>query len=116
MLRLSEAGGASWDLSSLSSQADPQAACGAEDRAGVDRRTRRTWGGLWELLTEARVEHEAARVLARVFRVGVLDLASPKLAPKERVAVQDAFVCYVIEARRASDYDHLLLSEEDAYE
>ncbi len=94
------------------------------------------WSGLWELLTEAHGEPEAARVLARLLgavcehgeervrraleaavnqrRVEVLDLATP--AALEKIAVPDALAAYVVEAGRASDYDHLLLANGGAHE
>jgi len=96
------------------------------------------WTGLWELLTEAHGEREAARVLARLLgavcehgeervrraleaaveqrRVGVLDLATPTLAALEQIAVPAALASYVVEAGRAADYDHLLLADGGAHD
>ena len=93
------------------------------------------WGGLWQLLCGAHGELEAARVVARLLgavcehgedrvrlaleaainqqRSEVPDLAAPG-ATIENVAVPDALAAYVVEAGRASDYDHLLLSERSA--
>jgi hypothetical protein len=83
---------------------------------------------LWGLLCETHGELEAARVLARLLGVvcehgedrvrlaleaainqhrEVSDFATdgPRI---ENVTVPDALAAYVIEAGRASDYDHLL--------
>jgi hypothetical protein len=35
---------------------------------------------------------------------------------KENIAVPDALASYVVEAARASDYDHLLLGDGDTHE
>lgn len=95
------------------------------------------WNGLWELLSRAHGELEAARVLARLLgavcehgeqrvrlaleaaiaqhRVDAAELPAPR--PKlENVAVPDALAGYVVEAGRASDYDHLLLADGGAHE
>jgi transposase len=96
------------------------------------------WNGLWELLTAAHGELEAARVLARLLgavcehgedrvrraleaavsqrRIAVLDLATSKPALAEKIAVPDALASYVVEAGRAADYDHLLLAAGGAHE
>jgi hypothetical protein len=87
------------------------------------------WSGLWKLLCGTHGELEAARVLARLLgavcehgedRVRLaLEAAieqhrseAPDLAAAEprieNVAVPDALAAYVVEAGRASDYDHLL--------
>jgi hypothetical protein len=95
------------------------------------------WSGLWELLTRAHGELEAARVLARLLgavcehgeervrrvleaavsqhRIEVPEFPVPKLASQE-IAVPDALAAYVVEAGRAADYDHLLLTDGDAHE
>jgi len=86
------------------------------------------WSGLWGLLCGTHGELEAARVLARLLgavcehgedRVRlaleaainqnreVAHLATVG-AQIENVAVPDALAAYVVEAGRASDYDHLL--------
>ena len=95
------------------------------------------WNGLWELLSRAHGELEAARVLARLLgavcehgeervrraleaaiaqhRVDAREFSAPR--PKiENVAVPDALAGYVVEAGRASDYDHLLLADGGAHE
>jgi transposase len=96
------------------------------------------WGGLWELLTKAHGEREAARVLARLLgavcehgeervrraleaavaerRVGVLDLIASQPAPVSSITVPAALSDYVIEAGRAADYDHLLLAARGTHE
>jgi transposase len=87
------------------------------------------WSGLWGLLCGTHGELEAARVLARLLgavcehgedRVRLaleaainqrrseasdLAVAEPRI---DNVAVPDALAAYVVEAGRASDYDHLL--------
>ncbi len=95
------------------------------------------WSGLWGLLCGTHGELEAARVVARLLgvvceqgedrvrlaleaainqhRIGVLDLPAP--GPKiDNVAVPDALAAYVVEAGRASDYDHLLLADGSVHE
>jgi transposase len=95
------------------------------------------WNGLWELLSRAHGELEAARVLARLLgavcehgeervrraleaaiaqhRVDAREFSAPR--PRiENVAVPDALAGYVVEAGRASDYDHLLLADGGAHE
>jgi len=95
------------------------------------------WSGLWGLLCGTHGELEAARVVARLLGVvcehgedrvrlaleaainqhciDVLDLPVP--GPKlENVAVPDALAAYVVEAGRASDYDHLLLADGAVHE
>jgi hypothetical protein len=48
-------------------------------------------------------------------RIEVLELPAPR--PKiEHVAVPDALASYVVEAGRASDYDHLLLADGAVHE
>ena len=48
-------------------------------------------------------------------RIDVLDFPAP--GPKlENVAVPDALAAYVVEAGRASDYDHLLLADGAVHE
>ena len=95
------------------------------------------WSGLWGLLCGTHGELEAARVLARLLgavcehgedrvrlaleaainrhRSEASDLLAPG-AEIENVAVPDALSSYVIEAGRASDYDHLLLANGAAHE
>jgi len=95
------------------------------------------WSGLWGLLCGAHGELEAARVVARLLgavcehgedrvrlaleaainqhRIEASDLAKPR--PRiDNVAVPDALAAYVVEAARASDYDHLLLAEGAVHE
>jgi len=95
------------------------------------------WSGLWELLRGVHGELEAARVLARLLgavcehgeervrlaleaalaqrRVDTPDRSAAKTA-LENIAVPDALASYVVEAARASDYDHLLLAEGGTHE
>jgi len=95
------------------------------------------WGGLWELLRGAHGELEAARVLARLLgavcehgeervrlaleaavnqhRVEVSELSASQPV-SENVTVPDALASYVVEAGRASDYDHLLFADGGAHE
>jgi Mu transposase-like protein len=95
------------------------------------------WSGLWQLLSRAHGELEAARVVARLLgavcehgeqrvrlaleaainqqRIEALELPAPR--PKiENIAVPDALASYVVEAGRASDYDHLLLTDGAVHE
>jgi len=95
------------------------------------------WSGLGGLLCGTHGELEAARVVSRLLgavcehgedrmrlaleaainqhRIDVLDLPVP--GPKlENVAVPDALASYVVEAGRASDYDHLLLADGAVHE
>ena len=95
------------------------------------------WNGLWELLTGAHGELEAARVLARLLgavcehgeeRVRLALEAAiaqrrsetpERTVPKpalENIAVPDALASYIVEAGRASDYDHLLFADGGAHE
>jgi transposase len=96
------------------------------------------WSGLWDLLSAAHGELEAARVLARLLgavcehgedrvrraleaavnqhRIGVLELSTTQPALVNQIAVPDALASYVVEAGRAADYDHLLLANGDAHE
>lgn len=95
------------------------------------------WGGLWELLRGAHGELEAARVLARLLgavcehgeervrlaleaAIAQHRLETPeRSAPQpvlENIAVPDALAAYVVEAGRASDYDHLLLANGGVHE
>jgi len=88
------------------------------------------WGGLWGLLCGTHGELEAARVVARLLgavcehgeervrlaleaaidqhrsEAAEVATAEPRI---DNVAVPDALAAYVVEAGRASDYDHLLL-------
>lgn len=95
------------------------------------------WSGLWGLLCGTHGELEAARVVARLLGVvcehgeervrlaleaainqhliEVPDLPAP--GPQiDKVAVPDALAAYVVEAGRASDYDHLLLADGAVHE
>jgi hypothetical protein len=95
------------------------------------------WSGLWRLLCGTHGELEAARVVARLLgvvcehgedrvrlaleaainrhRSEASDLAT--VGPKiDNVAVPDALAAYVVEAGRASDYDHLLRANGAAHE
>ncbi len=95
------------------------------------------WSGLWGLLCGTHGELEAARVVARLLgavceqgedrvrlaleaainqhRVEVPDLPAP--GPKiDNDAVPEALAANVVEAGRASDYDHLLLADGAVHE
>jgi transposase len=96
------------------------------------------WNRLWELLSAAHGELEAARVMARLLgavcehgeervrrvleaavnqgREEVLDRSTSPSVPVNKIAVPDALASYVVEAGRASDYDHLLLANGGAHE
>ena len=95
------------------------------------------WNGLWELLTGAHGELEAARVLARLLgavcehgeeRVRLAleaAIAQPRSETPDRsvpepalenIAVPAALASYIVEAGRASDYDHLLFADGGAHE
>jgi hypothetical protein len=95
------------------------------------------WGGLWGLLCGTHGELEAARVVARLLgavcehgedrvrlaleaainqhRSAAAEVATAGLQI-DNVAVPDALAAYVVEAGRASDYDHLLLGGGAAHE
>jgi transposase len=87
------------------------------------------WHRLWQLLAATHGQLEAARILAKL--LGVLEehgearvqplleaalaqqrsgLSAPKAAPPAVIAVPDALAEFVIEAGKATDYDHLLLA------
>ena len=95
------------------------------------------WSGLWGLLCGIHGELEAARVVARLLgavcehgedrvrlaleaainqhRIELPDLPVP--GPKiDHVTVPDALAAYVVEAGRASNYDHLLLADGAVHE
>jgi transposase len=95
------------------------------------------WSGLWGLLCGTHGELEAARVVARLLgavcehgedRVRLALEAAinqhrsaasdpPPTGPKvDNIAVPDALAAYVVEAGRASDYDHLLLANGGLHE
>jgi hypothetical protein len=92
------------------------------------------WGGVWRLLSSARGEREAARLLGAVCqhgedkvaralaaalneqRGGLLDLAAEDGLPPPATTVPPALAGYVVEAGRAADYDHLLLAADAAHE
>jgi transposase len=95
------------------------------------------WSELWGLLCGTHGELEAARVVARLLgavcehgevRVRLALEAAinqhrseasdpPPTAPKvDNIAVPDALAAYVVEAGRASDYDHLLLANGGLHE
>jgi transposase len=93
------------------------------------------WDRLWQLLAAPHGQLEAARVLAKLLGVleehgeariqPVLEAAlaqqrigpgAPKAATPAVIAVPDALAEFVIEAGRATDYDHLLLDAGGAHE
>jgi transposase len=92
------------------------------------------WNSLWHLLDAAHGQLEAARVLAkllgglekhgeaRVQPVLAAALAQQRVIPSPAtdspaaIAVPEALAEFVIEAAKASDYDHLLLAAGGAHE
>jgi hypothetical protein len=95
------------------------------------------WGSLWQLLAATHGQLEAARVLAKLLgtlekhgeerlrpvleaalaheQARVLDIPSPP-APPESIMVPDGLSNIVIEAAKATDYDHLLQTSGEAHE
>lgn len=95
------------------------------------------WGSLWQLLVVSHGQLEAARVLAKLLgtleehgeerlrpvleaalahqQAGVRDIPSPPVSP-ESITVPEGLANIVIEAARATDYDHLLLTNGEAHE
>ena len=95
------------------------------------------WGSLWQLLAATHGQLEAARVLAKLLgsleehgeerlrpvleaamahqQTAVFAIASPP-TPPESIIVPDGLANIVIEAAKASDYDHLLLTNGEAHE
>jgi hypothetical protein len=91
------------------------------------------WSRVWQLLTDAHGEREAARVLARLLgvvsehdeeqvaraleaalrerRIALLDVVSEDRASPPPIAVPPTLADYVVESGRATDYDHLLLAD-----
>ena len=128
--------GAIWNppgpLSALSSRAFAQAACGAPGRAGVDRGVGRAMERIVGTVvrnarrTGSRASGGAAarrglraRRRSRARGAGSGDQPASDRSTRSRgaqdrsienVAVPDALAAYVVEAGRASDYDHLLLA------
>ena len=92
------------------------------------------WNGLWQLLAAAHGQLEAARVLAKL--LGALEkhgearvqpvlaaaLAQQRVAPPPTtgppaaITVPEALAEFVIEAAKATDYDHLLLAAGGVHE
>ncbi len=95
------------------------------------------WGSLWQLLAASHGQLEAARVLAKLLgtleehgedrlrpvleaalahqQAGVRDIPSPPVSPAS-ITVPEGLAHIVIEAARATDYDHLLLTNGEAHE
>jgi Mu transposase, C-terminal domain len=95
------------------------------------------WGSLWQLLAVSHGQLEAARVLAKLLGAleehgeerlrpvleaalahhhpGILDVSSSPASP-ESITVPDGLANIVIEAAKATDYDHLLLTNGEAHE
>jgi transposase len=95
------------------------------------------WGSLWQLLAASHGQLEAARVLAKLLgtleehgeerlrpvleaalahqQARVRDIPSPPVSP-ESIKVPEGLANIVIEAARAADYDHLLLTNGEAHE
>jgi transposase len=96
------------------------------------------WGSLWQLLAATHGQLEAARILAKLLgtleehgearlrpvleaalaqqRAGLLDDIPASPAPPESIMVPDGLANIVIEAAKATDYDHLLLTNGEAHE
>ena len=96
------------------------------------------WGSLWQLLAATHGQLEAARILAKLLGTleehgeerlrPVLEAALAHQAgratrrypiapaPPESIAVPDGLANIVIEAGKAADYDHLLLTNGGAHE
>jgi hypothetical protein len=95
------------------------------------------WGSLWQLLATTHGQLEAARILAKLLgtleehgeerlrpvleaalahqQTAVLNISSTS-APPESIMVPDGLANIVIEAGKATDYDHLLLTNGGAHE
>jgi hypothetical protein len=95
------------------------------------------WGSLWQLLAATHGQLEAARVLAKLLgtveehgeerlrpvleaalahqQARVLDIPSPP-TPPESIMVPDGLANMVIEAAKATDYDHLRQTNGAAHE
>ena len=96
------------------------------------------WGAVWRLLSATHGEREAARVLARLVgaigehgedkvaraleaalneqRIGLLDVITPASTAAPVITVPSVLAEFVIEAGKAADYDHLLLTDGGAHE
>ena len=96
------------------------------------------WGAVWRLLSAAHGEREAARMLARLVsaigehgeqkvaraleaalieqRIGLLDVITPEPKASPAITLPSALAGIEIEAGKAADYDHLLLTDGDAHE
>lgn len=94
------------------------------------------WGTLWQLLAATHGQLEAARILAKLLGtlekheerlrlvleaalahqgVGLLDDTPSAPAPPESIMVPDGLANIVIEAGKATDYDHVLLTNGGAH-
>jgi hypothetical protein len=96
------------------------------------------WSSLWQLLAATHGQLEAARILAKLLgtrekhgeerlrpvleaalahqRIGLLDDIPSPPAPPESISVPDGLANIVIEAGKATDYDHLLLTNGGAHD
>jgi hypothetical protein len=96
------------------------------------------WGKLWQLLADTHGERDAARVMAKLLgaveehgeervrpvleaalagkRLGLLDVIVRTPEACAPITVPDALADFVIEAGKAADYDHLLLTDGGSHE
>jgi transposase len=96
------------------------------------------WSSLWQLLAATHGQLEAARILAKLLgtldqhgeerlrpvleaalaqqRIGLVDDIPSAPAPPESIMVPHGLANIVIEAGKATDYDHLLLTNGGAHE
>jgi hypothetical protein len=96
------------------------------------------WGKLWQLLADTHGERDAARVMAKLLgaveehgeervrpvleaalagkRLGLLDVIVRTPEACAPITVPNALADFVIEAGKAADYDHLLLTDGGSHE
>jgi transposase len=96
------------------------------------------WGKLWQLLADTHGERDAARVMAKLLgaveehgeervrpvleaalagkRLGLLDVIVRTPEVSAPITVPKALADFVIEAAKAADYDHLLLTDGGSHE
>ncbi len=96
------------------------------------------WGKLWQLLADTHGERDAARVMAKLLgaveehgeervrpvleaalagkRLGLLDVIVRTPEVCAPITVPNGLADFVIEAGKAADYDHLLLTDGGRHE
>ena len=94
------------------------------------------WGNLWQLLAATHGQLEAARVLAKLLGTleehgeerlrpvleaalahqQTVEIGVPSPPPPESIMVPEGLANIIIEAAKATDYDHLLLTNGEAHE